>query len=42
MNRTTGERKPRPNEYADPKNHKFRDEFEAFGDIKDFQLRIQP
>ncbi len=42
MNKTTGERRPRPNEYLDPKNPKFRDEFEVIGDMKDFQLRIQP
>jgi len=42
MNKTTGERKYKPNEYADPKNPKFRDEFEVIGDMKDFQLRIQP
>lgn len=42
MNKTTGERKYKPNEYADPKNPKFREEFEVIGDMKDFQLRIQP
>jgi len=42
MNKTTGERKPKPNEYYDPKDPKFREEFEVIGDMKDFQLRIQP
>lgn len=42
MNKTTGERKPKPNEYYDPKNPKFREEFEVIGDMKDFQLRIKP
>lgn len=42
MNKTTGERKPKPNEYYDPKNPVFREEFEVIGDMKDFQLRIQP
>lgn len=42
MNKTTGERKPRLNEYADPRNPKFRDEFEVIGDMKDFELRVRP